>query len=71
MTNNQPQDFSSILDNLNNGADRRQTAQKLMQNMSADENRQLFEIMQDKDKLSALMSSPAAQKILEKINGHK
>ena len=71
MTNNQPKDFSSILNSLNNSQDRQQTARNIMSNMSAEENRQLFDVLNDKEKLSAILNSPAAQAIISKLNGHK
>ena len=72
MTNNQQGDFSSILNNLKTAQDRQQTANNLMSSMSAEDNRRLFEILGDKEKLSAILNSPAAQAIMQKINGqHK
>lgn len=72
MTNNQQGDFSSVLNKMNSSAERQQTAKKIMSNMSAEENKKLFEILGDRDKLSAILSSPAAQTIMQKINGqHK
>ena len=71
MTNNQPKDFSSILNSLNNSQNRQQTARNIMSNMSAEENRKLFEVLNDKEKLSAILNSPAAQAIISKLNGHK
>ncbi len=72
MTNNQQGNFSSFLNSINSPADRKQTAEKIMAGMSAEENKKLFDILADKEKLSALLSSPAAQSIMQKINGqHK
>lgn len=72
MTNNQQGDFSSLLNNLKTAQDRQQTANNLMSSMSAEDNRKLFEILGDKEKLSAILNSPAAQAIMQKINGqHK
>ncbi|MCQ2485409.1 MAG: hypothetical protein MJ168_08760 [Clostridia bacterium] len=72
MTNNQQGDFSSILNNLKTAQDRQQTANNLMSSMSAEDNKKLFEILGDKEKLSAILNSPAAQAIMQKINGqHK
>lgn len=71
MTNNQPKDFSSILNSLNNSENQQQTARNIMSNMSAEENRQLFEVLNDREKLSAILNSPAAQAIISKLNGHK
>lgn len=69
MTNNQQGDFSSILNNLNTSADRQQTAEKIMSELGEEQNRKLFEILGDREKLSAILNSPAAQSIMQKING--
>lgn len=72
MTNNKQEDFSSILNKMNSSAERQHTAEKIMANMSAEENKRLFDILGDRDKLSAVLNSPAAQTIMQKINGqHK
>lgn len=68
MFNNQKKDFSSVMNgiNQNNKAD---VAQNIMANMSADDNKQLFDILNDKEKLAAVLNSPAAQAIMKKLNG--
>ena len=71
MTNNQQGDFSPFLNKMNSSAERQQTAKKIMSNMSAEENKKLFEILGDREKLSAILNSPAAQNIISKLNGHK
>lgn len=71
MTNNQPKDFSSFLSGLNSSESRQQAAKNIMSNMSAEENRKLFELLGDKEKLNAILNSPAAQNIISKLNGHK
>ncbi len=38
---------------------------------NADEKDELQEILGDRDKINAVLSSPAAQKIMEKLNGKK
>ena len=71
MTNNQPKDFSSFLSGLNSSESRQQAAKNIMSNMSAEENKKLFEVLGDKEKLNAILNSPAAQNIISKLNGHK
>lgn len=71
MTNNQPKDFSSFLSGLNSSESRQQAAKNIMSNMSAEENQKLFEVLGDKEKLSAILNSPAAKNIISKLNGHK
>lgn len=71
MTNNQPKDFSSFLSTLNSHQSRQQAAKDIMSNMSNEENQRLFEVLGDREKLSAILNSPAAQNIISKLNGHK
>lgn len=71
MENNQPENSSDIFRNLDSSEARRETARKIMSDMSAEDNRKLFEILGDKEKLNALLNSPAAQAIISKLNGHK
>lgn len=69
MANNQQGDFSSILNELNTQQNRQQTANNLMSSMSAEDSKKLFEILGDREKLSTILNSPAAQAIMQKLNG--
>ena len=68
MTNNNfPNFFSAPTDK----ADAEKKASKLISGLNADEKDELQEILGDRDKINAVLSSPAAQKIMEKLNGKK
>lgn len=65
--NNFPNFFSAPTDK----ADAEKKANKLISGLNADEKDELQEILGDRDKINAVLSSPAAQKIMEKLNGKK
>ena len=65
--NNFPNYFSAPTDK----ADAEKKASKLISGLNADEEDELQEILGDRDKINAVLSSPAAQKIMEKLNGKK
>ena len=65
--NNFPNFFSAPTDK----ADAEKKANKLISGLNADEKDELQEILGDRDKINAVLSSPASQKIMEKLNGKK
>ncbi len=65
--NNFPNFFSAPTDK----ADAEKKASKLISGLNADEKDELQEILGDRDKINAVLSSPAAQKIMKKLNGKK
>lgn len=65
--NNFPNFFSAPTDK----ADAEKKASKLISGLNADEKDELQEILGDRDKINAVLSSPAAQKIMEKLNDKK
>lgn len=65
--NNFPNFFSAPTDK----ADAEKKASKLISGLNAYEKDELQEILGDRDKINAVLSSPAAQKIMEKLNGKK
>lgn len=65
--NNFPNFFSAPTDK----ADAEKKASKLISGLNADEKDELQEILGDRDKINAVLSSTAAQKIMEKLNGKK
>lgn len=65
--NNFPNFFSAPTDK----ADAEKKASKLISGLNADEKDELQEILGDRDKINAVLSSPAAQIIMEKLNGKK
>ncbi|MEE0443398.1 MAG: hypothetical protein UDC79_04305 [Acutalibacteraceae bacterium] len=65
--NNFPNFFSAPTDK----ADAEKKASKLISGLNTDEKDELQEILGDRDKINAVLSSPAAQKIMEKLNGKK
>ncbi len=68
MANN---NFSNYFSAPTDKADAEKKASKLISGLNADEKDELQEILGDRDKINAVLSSPAAQKIMEKLNGKK
>ena len=68
MANN---NFSNFFSAPTDKADAEKKASKLISGLNADEKDGLQEILGDRDKINAVLSSPAAQKIMEKLNGKK
>jgi len=68
MANN---NFSNFFSAPTDKADAEKKANKLISGLNADEKNELQEILGDRDKINAVLSSPAAQKIMEKLNGKK
>lgn len=52
-------------------ADAEKKANRLINNLKAEEKNELNEILGDRDKINAVLSSPAAKKIMKKLNGKK
>ena len=72
MKNNQQGDFFRLFDLLGS-ADKnakQQAANQMMSGLNSDESKQLGDILSDKSKIDAILSSPAAKQILNKINGN-
>lgn len=69
MKNNNYSDFFS---KPSNRRDAETKAEKLIGGLKKDEKEELDSILSDKNKINAILSSPAAKKILEKMNdnGH-
>lgn len=74
MQNNQQIDIFSVLSKLS-GADssqKKQVAENIISSMSSEDNREFQKLISDKDKVSQILSSPAVQQIMQKLNGqHK
>lgn len=68
MTNN---DFQNFFSAPKNKTEAEETANRLISGLKADEKNELDEILSDRDKINAVLSSPAARKIMEKLNGKK
>ncbi len=68
MTNN---NFPNFFSAPKNKSDAEKQANKLINGLKAEEKTELQEILSDRDKINAVLSSPAAQKIMEKLNGKK
>lgn len=68
MSNN---NFSGFFSAPINKADAGKKAEKLINGLKAEEKDELNEILSDRDKINAVLSSPAAQKIMQKLNGKK
>lgn len=68
MLNN---NFSEFFSAPVNKADAEKKTGKLINGLNAEEKDELNEILSDADKINAVLSSPAAQKIMQKLNGKK
>lgn len=68
MANNNFSDFFSA---PSNKADAEKRAKELINSLKAEEKDELNQILSDRDKINAVLSSPAARKIMEKLNGKK
>lgn len=68
MSNNKFNDFFSA---PKSKEDAERKAGKLIGSLNADEKKELNTILSDSEKINAVLSSPAAQKIMEKLNGKK
>lgn len=68
MANNKFSDFFSA---QSSKADAEKRAKELINGLKAEEKDELNEILSDRDKINAVLSSPAARKIMEKLNGNK
>ncbi len=68
MANN---NFPNFFSAPKNKSDAEKQANKLISGLKAEEKTELQEILSDRDKINAVLSSPAAQKIMEKLNGKK
>lgn len=68
MANN---NFPNFFSAPKNKSDAEKQANKLISGLKAEEKNELQEILSDRDKINAVLSSPAAQKIMEKLNNKK
>lgn len=68
MANN---NFPNFFSAPKNKSDAEKQANKLINGLKAEEKTELQEILSDRDKINAVLSSPAAQKIMEKLNSKK
>ncbi len=68
MANNKFSDFFSA---PSNKAEAEKRAKELINGLKAEEKDELNQILGDRDKINAVLSSPAARKIMEKLNGKK
>lgn len=68
MANNNFSDFFSA---PSSKAEAEKRAKELLNGLKAEEKDELNQILGDRDKINAVLSSPAARKIMEKLNGKK
>ena len=68
MANNKFSDFFSA---PSSKAEAEKRAKELINGLKAEEIDELNQILGDRDKINAVLSSPAARKIMEKLNGKK
>lgn len=72
MEKNSFSDLSAMLDKIGKSDEtaKRQAAQDMINRLDDEQSKELNAIMNDSDKLHAILNSPAAQKILKKLNGN-
>lgn len=68
MANN---NFFDFLPSPSNKEDARKKADTLISGLKTDEKQELQSILNDREKINEVLSSPAAKKIMEKLNGKK
>ena len=68
MANN---NFSDFLSSPSDKQDAKKKADKLISGLKADEKQELQSILCDRDKINEVLNSPAARKIMEKLNGKR
>ena len=68
MANNKFSDFFSA---PSSKAEAEKRAKELINGLKAEEKDELNQILGDRDKINAVLSSPNARKIMEKLNGKK
>lgn len=73
MKNNQSLDFSKLSEIISSGDGnaRKQAAEKMMSGLNSSENRELNEIMNDKEKINLILNSPAVKQIMDKLKKGK
>lgn len=70
MKNNQINDFTKIFQILSSGDNnaKKNTANQMVSGMNSNEKKELNDILNNKEKLDAILNSPAVRQILNKIN---
>ena len=73
MKNDKQFNFSDLLGIIGNSDKqaKQNIAGKMIDSLDKNESRQLNDIMNDKDKIDAILNSTAAQKIINKINTNR
>ena len=65
-----PDDLIKILSSKNK-QEKQQTAMKMLDQLDAEQSRQVKSIMQDEQKLKNILASPEAQQLISKLKGNK
>lgn len=70
MKNNQINDFTKIFQILSSGDNnaKKNAANQMVSGMNSNEKKELNDILNNKEKLDAILNSPAVRQILNKIN---
>lgn len=70
MKNDRQFDFSSILKLIgsSDSIKKQNAVEKIKSGLSADENKELNSILNDKSKINAILNSEAAKKIMNRLN---
>jgi hypothetical protein len=71
MENKKFNGFAEILSQLQNSdkSEQKETANNILSHLDSQDAKQINDFMKDKEKVDALLNSPAAQQIINKLNG--
>ena len=71
MENKKFNGFAEILSQLQNSdkSEQKKTANNILSHLDSQDAKQINDFMKDKEKVDALLNSPAAQQIINKLNG--
>ncbi len=63
--------FDEIINNIKSKKSNEETQEYLMKNLSSEQNKKLKEVLNDKEAIKKLLSTPKAQELLKKFREEK
>ena len=63
--------FDEIINNIKSKKSNEETQEYLMENLSSEQNKKLKEVLNDKEAIKKLLSTPKAQELLKKFREEK
>ncbi len=63
--------FDEIINNIKSKKSNEETQEYLMKNLSSEQNKKLKEVLNDKEAIKKLLSTPKAQELLKKLREEK